>query len=132
MDPENRMNGKENLEALRGGVNLECTLLSNRVSEILSARMKEPFDRVPAIGEIVQITHRGSVSKVDVDVVRAALEQKRWEIIKVLRGLGVDESDGEWACQDHSMGTMQDGTPSVRFLLTWTQRETTVKPTLVV
>ena len=132
MDPTNRMNGKANLEALRGGVNLECNLLKNRVGEIFAARMREPFDRVPVVGEIVQITHRGDVKNVDVDVVRGSLENKRWEIIKTLRSLGIDESEGEWECQEHSVGMTQDGNPTVRFLLTWTQRDVAEKPTLTV
>ena len=132
MDPANRMNGKPNLDALRGGVNLECNILKNRVGEIFAARMREPFDRVPVVGEIVQITHRGDIKKVDVDVVRGSLENKRWEIIKTLRSLGIDESEGEWACEEHSVGMTQDGNPTVRFLLTWTQRDVAEKPTLTV
>jgi len=92
---------------------------------------KQPFDVVPTIGEIVQINHRGHVSTIDVGVVRSALEAKRWEIVKTIRALDLDESDGEWACVEHAQGTNPEGVSSVQFLLTWKHRGG-VKPGLTV
>jgi len=112
----------QNGPVLHGAVSLEASQLKTRVGEIIAARMREGFS-TPSIVERVQVIQRaGTVSMVDVGVVRAEVEKARWKIVSTLRSIGLDVADGEIEVDEGAAGAMPNGDSTAVFILKWTPK----------
>lgn len=125
--PENRL---PHQNGLAGGIALDATMLKDRVIEIAQARLKDPMPVMPSIRESITISHKGSLTNLNVSVVRGAIEDKYFAIVQKLHSIGVDASKGTFSLGEWRCGPNQQGVPTVEITLDWLPAAEEEKPSL--
>lgn len=122
-----KRNGLPRIPTAPGAILLAGSMLRDRVAEIITARMKQPFpDPSGPVSMGMQVSCNGPAEQVDAAAVRARVEQVRWDIVKELRSRGIDPSSGDFTVDGGQGGHTPDGTPACAFNLTWTPRTPTL------
>lgn len=105
-----------------GGVALDAAIYATKIKSLLDDAHAMPRGRCPdLVPELMQFSHpRGcDPSMVDADPVKNRYSTAYWNIVRSLRGLGVDESDGEFFVEEIGKGIDPKGQIVAQFVLAW-------------